>query len=90
MSQRILYDKAKVEALAACRMSLQQIADALDINLNALGNDVEQMSELRAIVRRGRAKGEADLRSALFKLAREGDTSAIRELLRVDKSQDID
>lgn len=37
---------------------------------------------------RGRAKGEAELRAALFKLARKGDAFALRELLRVDKNQD--
>ncbi|XJG70078.1 hypothetical protein AB2H94_06695 [Escherichia coli] len=39
-------------------------------------------------IRKGRAKGEAELRAALFKLARKGDAFALRELLRVDKNQD--
>ena len=34
------------------------------------------------------ARLKAELRAALFKLARKGDAFALRELLRVDKNQD--
>ncbi|QIP58178.1 hypothetical protein HBA19_15010 [Hafnia alvei] len=68
-------------------MSAQQIADALDMDLDALKKDREQISKFYASVRKGRAKGEAELRAALFKLARKGDVFAMRELLKVDKDQ---
>ncbi|WP_237929963.1 hypothetical protein [Buttiauxella sp. S19-1] len=90
MNQKIQYDRAKAEALAACKLSYQQIADVLDIDLKLLRQDAEQMAEFMAVMRKGRAKGEAELRTALFKLAREGDSFAVRELLKVKKSQDTD
>lgn len=88
MNQRIQYEKAKVEALAACRMTGQQIADALDIDFSALKQDCEQLNEFYTHIRKGRARGEAELRTALYKLAREGDAFALRELLKVEKSQE--
>ncbi|WP_330983626.1 MULTISPECIES: hypothetical protein [Enterobacterales] len=88
MTQPIRYDKAKTEALAACRMSAQQVADALDIDFVLLKQDANQLQEFYASVRKGRARGEAELRTALYKLAREGDTFALRELLKVEKNQE--
>ncbi|MGQ3662651.1 hypothetical protein [Citrobacter braakii] len=88
MSQRIQYDKAKVEAMAACRMTAQQITDVLDIDLEAIKQDPVQLRAFYTDIRKGRAKGEAELRTALFKLAREGDAFALRELLKVEKNQE--
>lgn len=88
MTQRIQYETAKVEALAACRMTAQQIADALDIDFASLKQDKDQIQEYYASIRKGRAKGEAELRTALYKLAREGDAFALRELLKVEKNQE--
>ncbi|WP_336240455.1 hypothetical protein [Citrobacter werkmanii] len=88
MIQPIQYDKVKVEALAACRMSPQQIADALDIDFDGLKKDKHQLTEYYNHIRKGRARGEAELRTALFKLAREGDAFALRELLKVGKNQE--
>ncbi|EIS3497643.1 hypothetical protein [Escherichia coli] len=79
---------SKVESLAACRMTAQQIAGVLDVDLNRLKENREAMTNFYASIRKGRAKGEAELRAALFKLARKGDAFALRELLRVDKNQD--
>ncbi|EHK6360722.1 hypothetical protein ASB89_003278 [Escherichia coli] len=79
---------SKVESLAACRMTVQQIADVLDVDLNRLKENREAMTNFYASIRKGRAKGEAELRAALFKLARKEDAFALRELLRVDKNQD--
>ncbi|EKP2618818.1 hypothetical protein P3H38_001090 [Escherichia coli] len=79
---------SKVESLAACRMTAQQIADVLDVDLNRLKENREAMTNFYASIRKGGAKGEAELRAALFKLARKGDAFALRELLRVDKNQD--
>ena len=77
---------SKVESLAACRMTAQQIADVLDVDLNRLKENREAMTDFYAAIRKGR--GAAELRAALFKLARKGDAFALRELLRVDKNQD--
>lgn len=90
MNQKIPYDRARAEVLSACRMSIQQIADVLDIDLKALRQDREQFNEFCAVLRKGRAKGDAELRTVLYKLAREGDAFALRELLRAEKSQDDD
>ncbi|CAM6373699.1 TPA: hypothetical protein H3L72_004075 [Escherichia coli] len=68
-------------------MTAQQIADVLDVDLNRLKENREAMTDFYAAIRKGRAKGEAELRAALFKLARKGDAFALRELLRVDKNQ---
>ncbi|EAA2595846.1 hypothetical protein B5864_17965 [Salmonella enterica] len=62
-------------------MKSQQIACAMDIDLNKLREDKEQYDTFTAAVSKGRAKGEAEIRSLLFKRAREGDSVAIRELL---------
>ncbi|EEV4189255.1 TPA: hypothetical protein PN979_003158 [Escherichia coli] len=75
----------KVESLAACRMSEQQIADALDINLTELKRDPEMLTQYRETIRKGRAKGEAELRAVLYKRAKNGDRSAYVELMRREK-----
>lgn len=54
-------------------MTAQQIADVLDVDLNRLKENREAMTDFYAAIRKGRAKGEAELRAALFKLARKGD-----------------
>ena len=81
-------EKSRIEALAATRMNAQQIADALDIDFAAIKHDQHKLAEFYASMRKGRAKGEAELRTALYKLAREGDAFALRELLKVEKNQD--
>ncbi|EDW2260637.1 hypothetical protein R950_002631 [Salmonella enterica subsp. enterica] len=75
----------KVESLAACRMNEQQIADVLDINLPELKTDSAQLMRYREAIRKGRAKGEAELRSVLYKRAKSGDRSAYTELMRREK-----
>lgn len=75
----------KIESLAACRMNEQQIADVLDINLQELKADVELLARYREAIRKGRAKGEAELRSVLYKRAKNGDRSAFTELMRREK-----
>lgn len=75
----------KVESLAACRMNEQQIADVLDINLPELKTDSAQLMRYREAIRKGRARGEAELRSVLYKRAKSGDRSAYTELMRREK-----
>ena len=81
---------AKVESLAACRMSEQQIADVLDIDLSELKKDHQSISSFRESIRKGRAKGEAEVRLVLYRKAKGGDVNAYRELLRREKQQDSD
>ncbi|EPA3167156.1 hypothetical protein ACQ26G_004341, partial [Yersinia enterocolitica] len=69
-----MFPTLKVEALAARRMTEQQIADVLDIDLQQI--DREQLRLFRESIRKGRAKGEAELRDALYKQAKAGDRSA--------------
>lgn len=80
----------KVESLAACRMTEQQIADVLDIGLHDLKKDQVAIAKFREAVRKGRAKGEAEIRTALYRKAKAGDARAYRELLRREKQQDKD
>lgn len=80
----------KIEALAARRLNEQQIADVLDISLDELKKDRKHIARFRDAIRKGRAKGEAELRGALYKRARDGDIQAYSELLRREKQQDRD
>ncbi|EFU6704933.1 hypothetical protein PL246_09585 [Salmonella enterica] len=66
-------------------MNEQQIADVLDINLPELKTDSAQLMRYREAIRKGRAKGEAELRSVLYKRAKSGDRSAYTELMRREK-----
>lgn len=72
----------KVESLAACQMSEQQIADVLDIDLSELKKDMDTIKAFREAIRKGRAKGEAEIRSALYQRARKGDIHAYEHLRR--------
>ncbi|ADP12349.1 hypothetical protein EJP617_26680 [Erwinia sp. Ejp617] len=80
----------KVELLAACRMTEQQIADVLDIDLGELKREPAAIAALREAIRKGRAKGEAEIRTALYRKAKSGDPRAFQELLRREKQQDSD
>ncbi|MEA1064733.1 hypothetical protein [Erwinia sp. HR93] len=79
----------KIQVLAARRLSEQQIADVLDIDLDELKTDRERIRRFREAIRKGRAKGEAELRGVLYRRARNGDTAAYSELVRREK-QDSD
>lgn len=74
---------AKVELLAACRMSEQQIADVLDIDLPSIKKEFGEISRFREAIRKGRAKGEAEIRTVLYRKAKSGDVRAYHELLRL-------
>lgn len=76
---------SKIEALAARRLTEQQIADVLDIDLPKLKEDREELARYREAIRKGRAKGEAELRDALYKRAKNGDRSAYTELMKREK-----
>ena len=79
---------SKIESLAAFRMNEQQIADVLDIDLVDLKQNRKLMVSFRDAMRKGRAKGEVELRRALYERARKGDTQAHNELMRLSVSKD--
>ncbi|HBC9239920.1 TPA: hypothetical protein KE809_003396 [Klebsiella oxytoca] len=85
-----MIDYAKIQALAARRMSEQQIADVLDMDLEELRKDREAIALFRKEIRKGRAKGEAELRGALYRKAKNGDSGAYNELVKREKQQDGD
>lgn len=85
-----MFIREKVEALAARRLTEQQIADVLDIDMDELRQDKDRLAQFREAIRIGTAKGEADLRGALYRKAKSGDTAAYQELLRREKEQDSD
>ncbi|CAI1526015.1 Uncharacterised protein [Serratia quinivorans] len=78
----------KVESLAACRMNEQQIADVLDIDLVVLKKEPGAIAAFREAIRKGRAKGEAEIRTVLYRKAKSGDPRAFQELLRRERQQD--
>ncbi|UAN55355.1 hypothetical protein [Serratia sp. JSRIV004] len=80
----ILYDK--VEALAARRLTEQQIADVMDIDLVELKKDRKLIARFREAIRKGSSKGAADLHNAIYRKARNGDSSAIAILRNVQGS----
>lgn len=85
-----MFVREKVEALAARRLTEQQIADVLDIDMDELRQDREQLAQFREAIRVGRAKGEAELRGALYKRAKQGDAYAYSKLIAQEKEQDSD
>ncbi|MEB8638647.1 hypothetical protein P2G74_01495 [Cronobacter muytjensii] len=81
-----MFNPEKVQALAARRLTEQQIADVLDIDLNAMRFDAAIYRAFIDSVRKGRAKGEAELRDGLYKKAKAGDASAYLLLLRREQN----
>ncbi|CAI0775669.1 Uncharacterised protein [Serratia entomophila] len=71
----------KIEALAGRGLTEQQIADALGIDIEKIRRDKTEISAYRSAIRRGKAKGIADLSNALFIKAKKGDTRAMIFLL---------
>lgn len=85
-----MFVRENVEALAARRLTEQQIADVLNIDMDELKKNREQLTLFREAIRVGTAKGEAELRGALYKRARNGDAYAYNELMRLSRSEDSD
>ncbi|HCQ6671663.1 TPA: hypothetical protein OL609_004225 [Klebsiella oxytoca] len=85
-----MFDRQKVQVLAARRLTEQQIADVLEIDLQELKQNRDELSSFRKEIRIGRAKSEAELRGALYKKAKSGDAGAYHELLRREKQLDGD
>ncbi|MFT2788866.1 hypothetical protein ACMV5I_02190 [Serratia sp. T13T92] len=78
-------DYSKVEGWAARKLTEQQIADVLGFDLGQLKVDRESLGKFREAIRRGSAKGAADLHNAIYQKARTGDTGAISMLRNVKR-----
>ncbi|EKT1335045.1 hypothetical protein ABWR82_004312 [Salmonella enterica subsp. enterica] len=76
----------KIQAYAARRLTEQQIADVLDIDLQAVKSRAENYTAYCEAIRIGRAKGEAELRGGLYKRAKEGDVKAYLFLMRREQN----
>ena len=85
-----MFNSEQVQSLAARKLTEQQIADVLDIDMEGLRQDREKLALFREAIRIGNAKGEAELRGALYKRARNGDVYAYNELMRLSRSKDSD
>lgn len=79
---------SKVESLAACRMTAQQIADVLDVDLNRLKENREAMTDFMRPSVRAERKVKPSYERHCLSLPEKGMPFALRELLRVDKNQD--
>lgn len=77
----------KIQALAARRLTEQQIADVLDIDFRVLKEDREALRRYREEIRKGASRGEAELKSVLYKRAKDGSAFAY-ESLKNRKNQD--
>lgn len=72
----------KIQAYAARRLTEQQIADVLDLQLQGIKSEPEIYTQYREAIRIGRAKGEAELRDGLYKRAKNGEVKAFLFLMR--------
>lgn len=76
----------RVEALAARKLTEQQIADVLDIDLTKLKLDRELIRRLREAIRKGSSKGQADLSNALYNQAKAGNRRTLATLTVKNKN----
>lgn len=79
----------KVQGWAARRLTEQQIADVMDFDLEELRKDRDELKKFREAIRKGRSRGEAELRDALYRRAKQGDAFAFTKLMRREE-QDSD
>ncbi|ELA6496133.1 hypothetical protein RF847_004608 [Salmonella enterica] len=71
-----------VQVYAARRLTEQQIADVLGLQMQEVKNDPDSYAQYREAIRIGRAKGEAELRDGLYKRAKNGEVKAFLFLMR--------
>lgn len=69
-------DFSQVEELAARGMTYEQIADSLGICAKTLLRHRRKMPDLETMIKRGRAKGIAQVSDALFRQALSGNVTA--------------
>ena len=71
-------DLGAIEALAACELSLAEIASALSISDDTLSRRKADTDAVATAIARGRARVQAAVGAALVKKALTGDVPAIR------------
>lgn len=81
-----MFNSEQVQALAARRLTEQQIADVLNFDLSELKKDRELLAKFRESIRKGISRGEAELKAGLYKRAKSGSAFAYESL----KSKDQD
>lgn len=74
--QRIQIDLKKVEALAAIGCTHEEICLNLGISERTLYRRKNDMAEMAEAIKRGQAMGIREIENALFKKAKEGNTTA--------------
>ena len=80
-------DLAKVEELAACGLTLEQIAVELGIS----GTPRPSLRvRMEAAIKRGRAKGSAKLKQAHYKAALKGSVTSLKEMLARLEAEESD
>lgn len=77
-----MFNPEQVQALAARRLTEQQIADVLEFDLQELKKDRQLLAKFRESIRKGVSKGEAELKAVLYKRAKEGSSFAYESLKR--------
>lgn len=77
MGAKIIFDMAKVEALASRGLNNEQIASALGISERKLYYSKKFSAEFADAIKRGKAKGIVKVANALMEKALAGDTTAM-------------
>lgn len=74
--KKIEIDLAEVEKLAAIGLNEQQVADSLGISVTTLEDRKQNTLDFHDALKRGKAKGVAQVANNLFKQSKEGNVSA--------------
>ncbi len=69
-------DPKKVETFAAQGLTMDQIADCLDVGRTTLYERMGSEEDVRDAIKRGRAKGIATISNALFQAGKGGNITA--------------
>lgn len=77
MKQKMEIDLAQAEELAAHGLTLEQIAVALGISTRTLYNRRRDFADFADAIKKGKARGVADVASKLYDLAMAGNVTAI-------------
>lgn len=70
-------DLGEVERLAARGLTVKKIAEALGVSEATIYKRQRDSEEFKAAIKKGRAKGEADIADTLFEAAKAGNTAAM-------------
>ncbi|MFR3634601.1 MAG: DNA-binding protein [Sutterella sp.] len=74
--QKIQIDLRRVETLASRGLTFQQIAEALGISLSTLESRRRESKDFEGAIKRGKAKGIAQVSNLLFEQCKAGNVTA--------------